>query len=399
MPSPHATPDQGGPGSAGTSPDITTGTDADVPGGIPAGITAEQDAFRSALTTTIETFLQEQLAVLGAISDESVPLISSIATLTSGGKRMRALLCYWGWRAASGTPGAPAPVIAGTALEFFQAAALIHDDVIDRSDTRRGRPSVHRQFSARHADAGWHLDAERFGVSAAILAGDLCLAFSEELFDASSSDASCARAGRTSARAIFNRMRTEVMAGQYLDLLEEAVGPDQTPALAEERALNILRFKSAKYSIERPLMLGGALAGADRALLDAYSAFALPLGEAFQLRDDVLGVFGDPEVTGKPAGDDLREGKRTFLIARALRSSSKDSSTRINAMLGDTDLDAEAIASLRATIVASGALSHTEALIDRKSAEAFDALTRLPTDAISREALRRLAEAAVTRTA
>ncbi|MHA7281167.1 polyprenyl synthetase family protein [Arthrobacter sp. MDT2-2] len=374
MPSAPATPDTGGSIS-----DI---------------VTAEQDGFRSSLTQTIEDFLAEQREVLAGISDESLPLISSIATLTKGGKRMRALLCYWGWRAAGGSPSASAPVVAGTALEFFQAAALIHDDIIDRSDTRRGRPSVHRQFTARHSDAGWHLDPERFGVSAAILAGDLCLAFSEELFTASCPDATAG-----AARTIFNRMRTEVMAGQYLDLLEEAVGPDQAPAVAEERALNILRFKSAKYSMERPLMLGGALAGADDAVLRSYSAFALPLGEAFQLRDDVLGVFGDPEVTGKPAGDDLREGKRTFLIARALGSSGSKARAGINAMLGDTSLDDAGVGMLRGLIVESGALAHTERLIAVKSEEAFSALAGLGIDAVSRRALHLLAEAAVTRTA
>ncbi|KQN99781.1 polyprenyl synthetase [Arthrobacter sp. Leaf234] len=369
-----ATPDPGGP-----APDV---------------ITAEQDLFRSALTRTIDEFLADQADVLTAISEESLPLISSIATLTRGGKRMRALLCYWGWRAAGGAPGAAAPVTAGTALEFFQAAALIHDDIIDRSDTRRGGPSVHRQFSARHTEAGWHLDPERFGVSAAILAGDLCLAFSEELFTAS-----CSAEAGEAARTIFNRMRTEVMAGQYLDLLEEAVGPDQTPEQAELRALNILRFKSAKYSMERPLMLGGALAGADEALLSDFSAFALPLGEAFQLRDDVLGVFGDPGVTGKPAGDDLREGKRTFLIARTLGESGSDVRARINAMLGDTELDDDAVHTLRGLIVASGALAQTETLIEERSAEAFRALAQLDVDTTSLEALRLLAEAAVTRTA
>ncbi len=366
----------------------------DQDGPVPDAIPEEQDRFRSSLTLGIEAFLDQQRDVLADISTESLPLITSIAALTSGGKRMRALLCYWGWRAAGGSPTASAPVVAGTALEFFQAAALIHDDIIDRSDTRRGRPSVHRQFTMRHADAGWHLDPERFGVSAAILAGDLCLAFSEELFTAS-----CSGTPGTAARTIFNRMRTEVMAGQYLDLLEEAVGPDQTPEVAEERALNILRFKSAKYSMERPLMLGGALAGADDALLSAYSAFALPLGEAFQLRDDVLGVFGDPEVTGKPAGDDLREGKRTFLIARALGSAPGAVRARINAMLGDTDLDDDAVGLLRGLIVDSGALAHTEQLIAGKSEAAFAALERLDIDGTSRHALRLLAEAAVTRSA
>ncbi len=357
-------------------------------------IATEQDHFRSALSRTIDDFLAEQRGLLAVISEESLPLISSIATLTNGGKRIRALLCYWGWRAAGGSADASAPVVAGTALEFFQAAALIHDDIIDRSDTRRGRPSVHREFSARHAEAGWHLDADRFGVSAAILAGDLCLAFSEELFTAS-----CSGAPGASARTIFNRMRTEVMAGQYLDLLEEAVGPDQTPAVAEDRALNILRFKSAKYSTERPLMLGGALAGADATLLGGYSAFALPLGEAFQLRDDVLGVFGDPRVTGKPAGDDLREGKRTFLVARALSVSDTGTRSAINTMLGDPTLDDDCIATLRELVTGSGALAHTEELIAQKSTEAFEALAGLGIDPASRLALHLLAEAAVTRTA
>ncbi|WP_104179394.1 polyprenyl synthetase family protein [Arthrobacter sp. B0490] len=366
----------------------------DQDGSVPGAISGEQDRFRSELTRSIDAFLAEQRDVLADISAESLPLISSIATLTSGGKRMRALLCYWGWRAAGGSPTASAPVTAGTALEFFQAAALIHDDIIDRSDTRRGRPSVHRQFTARHTDAGWHLDPERFGVAAAILAGDLCLAFSEELFTAS-----CSGTTGTAARTIFNRMRTEVMAGQYLDLLEEAVGPDQTPEVAADRALNILRFKSAKYSMERPLMLGGALAGADDRLLSAYSDFALPLGEAFQLRDDVLGVFGDPEVTGKPAGDDLREGKRTFLVARALGSGRDGVRARINAMLGDTSLDDAAVGMLRGLIIDTGALAHTEQLIAVKSEAAFAALDRLEVDAVSRRALSLLAEAAVTRTA
>ncbi len=365
------------------------------PGGSSDDVIAiEQSLFRTSLSQTIEQFLAEQRNVLTEISEESLPLISSIATLTGGGKRMRALLCYWGWRAAGGSADAVAPTVAGTALEFFQAAALIHDDIIDRSETRRGRPSVHRQFSTRHTDAGWHLDPERFGVSAAILAGDLCLSFSEELFTAA-----CREVAGDTARTIFNRMRTEVMAGQYLDLLEEAVGPDQTPEVAEERALNILRFKSAKYSMERPLMLGGALAGADETLLTAYSAFALPLGEAFQLRDDILGVFGDPDVTGKPAGDDLREGKRTLLIARALGASDEESRATINRMLGDTTLDEDAVTTLRALITGSGALELTERLIAEKSEEAFTALARLEVDAISRQALQLLAEAAVTRTA
>lgn len=363
-------------------------------GGSPLGtINRDQSAFRTSMTHESERFLAEQAAILAGISTESLVLLDAIRQLTGGGKRLRALLCYWGWRAAGGAPAAPAVVTAGVALEFFQAAALIHDDIIDRSDTRRGAPSVHRQFSIQHRNARWHLDPERFGVSSAILAGDLCLAFSEELFTSACEGLDCAR-----ARPIFNRMRTEVMAGQYLDLLEEAVGPDQTPDAAAERALNILRFKSAKYSMERPLMLGGALAGAGPELLEAFSSFALPLGEAFQLRDDVLGVFGDPAVTGKPAGDDLREGKRTYLIARTLGASDARGRALINSLLGRPDLSDADVAELRGRIEDSGALAHTEQLIAGRSTDAFLALDALPIDDLPAAALRALAEAAVTRT-
>ncbi|MBJ2122125.1 polyprenyl synthetase family protein [Arthrobacter sp. MSA 4-2] len=353
----------------------------------------DQGAFLSSMSEETGAFLAAQEEILAEISPESLSLLSAIRGLTSGGKRIRALLCFWGWRAAGGTGDLQPVARAGAALEFFQAAALMHDDVIDRSETRRGAPSIHRQFRQQHLDAGWHLDADRFGTSSAILAGDLCLAFSEELFTGA-----CVGAGASSARAIFNRMRTEVMAGQYLDLLEEAVGPDLPPATAADRALNILRYKSAKYSIERPVMLGGALAGADAATLARFSAFALPLGEAFQLRDDVLGVFGDPAVTGKPAGDDLREGKRTYLIARALAGSGPHDQGVLNSLLGDPALDDEGVSRLRGLITASGALRDTEKLIQDRSAEAFAALGVLETDEVSAAALGLLAEAAVTRT-
>ncbi len=272
---------------------------------------------------------------------------------------------------------------------------MIHDDVIDRSDTRRGSPSVHRQFGALHERNRWHLSPDRFGVSAAVLTGDLCLSFSEEQF----SDIGARAASGTGARAIFNRMRTEVMAGQYLDLLEEAVGPDRTPVDAAERAAQIVRFKSAKYSIEHPLGLGGALAGAGPALLAGYSAFSLPLGQAFQLRDDVLGVFGDPAVTGKPAGDDLREGKRTVLIARALQSGSSADRDLINNTLGQGDLGDDGIARLRDVITSSGALGAVESLIAKHSAAAAEGLKRLALDDTCRSALAGLATAAVSRSA
>ncbi|NOJ59829.1 polyprenyl synthetase family protein [Arthrobacter sp. 260] len=358
-------------------------------------VTSEQTAYRAGVTAGLDNFLARQREILASIAEDALEPAAAITRLTAGGKRLRALLCYWGFRGAGGAAGAPEPVLAGVALELFQAAALIHDDVIDRSDTRRGSPSVHRQFGTLHEGNRWHLSPDRFGVSAAILTGDMCLSFSEEQFSAIGAIAGSG----TEGRAIFNRMRTEVMAGQYLDLLEEAAGPDRTPSEAAERARQIVRFKSAKYSIEHPLGLGGALAGASPAQLRGYSAFSLPLGEAFQLRDDVLGVFGDPLVTGKPAGDDLREGKRTLLIAQALKDGSPADRQLINSTLGRADLDDDGVSRLRDAISTSGALQAVESLIAERWDASTAALDQIELDTVCRSALSGLATAAVSRSA
>ncbi|WP_247045121.1 polyprenyl synthetase family protein [Arthrobacter rhizosphaerae] len=355
----------------------------------------EQTAYVAAVAGKLNDFLTSRQNIMSTISQDIDPLMGSIANLVTGGKRLRALMCYWGWRGAGGNASASEVVTAGSALELFQAAALIHDDIIDRSDTRRGGPSVHRRFTQLHADQGWSLDSERFGHAAAILTGDLCLSFSEESF----TDIGERAASGSQARLIFNLMRAEVMAGQYLDILEEVAGPVRDRAGAVTRAQSIIRFKSAKYSTEHPLALGGALAGASEELLRGYSAFALPLGEAFQLRDDVLGVFGDPATTGKPAGDDLKEGKRTVLVAFALDLATPQESAFIDSCLGRPDLTDEDIAEIRRIIVDCGALQATEVLIDEFGSAAFAALDLLPLEDLPKTALRKLAEATVSRAA
>ncbi|MFD0528010.1 polyprenyl synthetase family protein [Kitasatospora arboriphila] len=234
--------------------------------------------------------------------------------LLDGGKRLRPAFCYWGWRGAGGSADHPGIADAAAALELLQASALVHDDLMDRSDTRRGLPSVHRRFEGLHRENGWRGDREQYGASAAVLLGDLLLIWCDELFQSSGLPDDAVRA----AKPVFDLMRTEVMVGQYLDVLEPVAG-DSADAGALDRAQTVLHYKSAKYTIERPLQVGALLAGAGPGLVEAYGAFGLPLGEAFQLRDDLLGVFGDPAVTGKPAGDDLREGKRTLLVAHAMR--------------------------------------------------------------------------------
>ena len=300
-------------------------------------------------------------------------MLTALDSLLSGGKRLRPAFCYWGWRGSGGTD-IPEFFSAAASLELLQAGALIHDDVMDGSDTRRGQPAAHRGFEALHAGSGWRGSAEAFGSGAAILLGDICLTWCDEMFQSSGLPAEALRRGRP----VFDLMRTEVMCGQYLDLLGQARGPSPDGHAMVEAALRIVRYKSAKYTIERPLQLGAALAGSES--VAALSAYGLPLGVAFQLRDDVLGVFGDPAQTGKPAGDDLREGKRTVLVALTLERATPTQAEVVESLLGDPGLDPAGVELLRSVIVDTGALDACEEMIDRYAAEASAALAAAPFD-------------------
>ncbi|GAA3920156.1 polyprenyl synthetase family protein [Streptomyces lacrimifluminis] len=249
--------------------------------------------------------------------------------LLFGGKLLRPLLCVTGWHAA-GSNGGLRPVLqVAASLEMFHAFALIHDDLMDDSATRRGRPTVHRVFTARHTGGHSERAAAHFGAGAAILIGDLALAWSDELLH------TAGLAPRQLACVLphLDAMRTEVMYGQYLDLLTAG-----RPTADVDAALTVVRYKTAKYTLERPLHLGAALAGADRTVLGACTDYALPLGEAYQLRDDLLGVFGSPAQTGKSALDDLRDAKATVLIALALQAASPAQADRLRALIGNPRL-------------------------------------------------------------
>ncbi|MEU8345889.1 geranylgeranyl diphosphate synthase, type I [Actinomadura meyerae] len=332
-------------------------------------------------------FVDRQRPALLTISDDLGPLLSALDALLGGGKRLRPAFCYWGWRAAGGEDS-PGIVAAAASLELLQASALVHDDVMDSSDTRRGQPSAHRRFEALHRAQGWPGDAEAFGGGAAILLGDLCLAWSSEMFETCGLDAGPRRRGR----AVYDLMRTEVMCGQYLDMLEGTRG-----RATVETALRVVEYKSAKYTIERPLHLGAVLAGARPDVTAALTGYGLPLGIAFQLRDDVLGVFGDPAETGKPAGDDLREGKRTVLIALTLERATAAQAAAVRRRLGDPALDRPGVDELRTIIEETGGLAACEAMIERYLREAEDSLRAAPVTAEAREALGELAVAATTR--
>ena len=359
----------------------------------------------------IDAFVADRAPILLSVSDELVPLIDISRRFLSGGKRFRALFCYWGWQAASNEPdefdpfadaeaASPGPAIVGAAaaLEVFHAAALVHDDIIDKSDTRRGSASAHRLLEHVHSTSGWSGDAADFGRSVAILQGDLLLGWSDELLDEALEELPDRRSARRT-RLEFNAMRTEVTAGQYLDILEERAWPTRAEAEFRERAERVIVYKSAKYSVLAPLVIGAAMAGAADAQLSALRSFGLPLGMAFQLRDDLLGVFGDEQVTGKPSGDDLREGKRTVLIAIARERLPASARRLLDELLGDPELDDDQIRLLQATIRDSGAVDEVEALIARNVVRAITALSDAPLTARSRRELTSLAETVTRRTA
>jgi geranylgeranyl diphosphate synthase type I len=345
----------------------------------------ERAGLRPRVDKALAAFLATQRLKLVDIDTALAEVSDAVeAFVLLGGKRLRPAFAYWGYRGAGGLDNDHV-VAAVSALELVQASALIHDDLIDRSDTRRGEPSVHRRFEAQHTASRWRGGAAAFGGSAAVLLGDLALAWSDELLNTSGLPAE----ELAGARPDFDEMRTEVMVGQYLDLLSQV-----TADTSVERAGKVARYKSAKYTVERPLLLGAALAGAPPAVRASYSAFGLPLGEAFQLRDDVLGVFGDPAQTGKPAGDDLREGKRTYLVASAFAAADAADREVLDAGLGDPDID---VTKMRAIIRDSGALDRTEERITMLTGAALAALADADIEEEAREVLRDLADAATKR--
>ncbi|MEU2366855.1 polyprenyl synthetase family protein [Streptomyces noursei] len=317
---------------------------------------------RSAVEERLTTFLdaKAQLAAAQGFPAEVTDVLQDL--ILGDGKRIRPVLCVAGWRAAGGC-GDEGPVLrVAASLEMFHAFALVHDDVMDRSATRRGRPSAHEAIAARHVGRP---DAARLGMDAAVLLGDLALAWSDELFHA-------ARLGPdqlAAATAVLDGMRTELMYGQYLDLL--ATG---RPSADVDAALRIARFKSAKYTVERPLQLGAVLAGADVGVRTALSAFGLPLGEAFQLRDDLLGAFGDPSETGKPAAEDLREGKHTALLARALRRATGTERDLLTGYSQGVPPGPAEVVRIRAVLEGTGARAEVEVMIEERRRQALRVL-------------------------
>jgi len=347
------------------------------------------DDLRERIAGALHEFVSTATPQLDDIGDELRPLTAAATEFVlGGGKRLRPRFCYWAARAV-GAPDDDAIVRAAASLELLQACALVHDDVIDRSATRRGQPAMHERFATLHRAEAWTGDPALFGAAAAILVGDLFLVWSEAMLAVSGVDA----AALARARPISDIMRVEIMGGQYLDVVEQVRGGGSV-----ESALRVARYKAAKYTVERPLHLGAALADGDDEIFAVFTNYGLPLGEAFQLRDDLLGVYGDPAVTGKPAGDDLREGKRTALVAITMQSATPAGREVLTKRLGDHDLDDDGVAEIREIVTASGAADHVEAAIAERVRTAVNAIRDARLDPTARDALVELAGDAGHRT-
>ena len=294
-----------------------------------------------------------------------------------GGKRLRPSFCHWGYVGAGGQAGDQQILDAGAALELMHAFALFHDDVMDDAASRRGTPTTHTVFANAHAAAGWAGEPRRFGEGVAILVGDLAFVMADQLLIDAPRD----------AWVIWNELRTELNIGQLLDIVGSVQGDRRL-----DKAERICRYKSGKYTVERPLHLGAVLAAPDRAeeLLPALSAYGLPLGDAFQMRDDVMGAFGDEAVTGKPVGGDLREGKPTPLLARAVLASTPAQRAVLDEV-GSPNLDDADIERIQQVIVDTGALAALEKQIAALTVEAIAAIEVAPISATSRDELIALA--------
>lgn len=342
-------------------------------------------ALRRRVEDQLATFLSARLAEASDPGLDRILLEPVVDLLLRDGKRLRPAFCFWGWRGAGGAD-CDQVLAAATSLELLHGCALIHDDVMDGSVMRRGRPAVHRELAVGHATRGWRGVSDHFGVAGAVAAGDLCLVWADKMLRASGlPPESLTRAG-----PVFDAMREETIRGQYLDLITQAEG-----ALRVEDAIAVAQAKTAASTTVGPLRFGATLAGADEALLVAYVDYATPLGVAFQLRDDLLGAFGDPRATGKPSGDDLRDGKCTLLLAETRRRAGERDARLIDTLL--TEGTEDGVVELRAMIEATGARTFVEGEVSRLAARALVALERAPlADASARAVLRGLAVAVTT---
>jgi geranylgeranyl diphosphate synthase type I len=349
---------------------------------LPSVLSLPAGHITSLVDDELTRFLAEQRRDIGSLAPEAAALIDEIQrTVRAGGKRLRPLFCFWGHRASGGLEG-PEIIRAAAAIELLHTSAIVHDDVVDRSQVRRGQPTA---FKALGVGSG-----DRYGRAAAILAGDMAQAMADTLLAAAGFPPDRLMA----AFVHFNRMRVEAVSGELLDLVAMRRG-----AASEADARRVAALKSGSYTVVGPLLVGAALAGADRALEEALRAYGRPLGEAFQLRDDVLGTFGDPALTGKDRDADIREGKQTALLSKARGLGSEPVRRLLADAVGKPEASPGRVEEVRLAIRDSGALEATIELIGSLGARAKVAVSSATLDPEAGRALETLADLVTLRDA
>ncbi|MGW2964238.1 polyprenyl synthetase family protein [Streptomyces sp. NPDC001220] len=340
-------------------------------------------AFKVRVDEVLHRFVAQEADLFAAIDPLLGPVAEQLEAAVADGKRLRAAFCYWGWRAV-GQPDSDALVRAAASMELVHAAAVVHDDLIDDSPLRHGRPTAH---VALRAAVPARPCGDGTARSLAMLVGDLLMSLAGQLFATCGLPAAYLARGRP----LWSLLARELIAGECLEILRTGTGPDTTASL------KVIRYKTAKYTVEQPLLIGGALAGAGERLRAGYSAYGLPLGEAFQLRDDLLGLFGEPEHTGKANADDVRGHRPTALLAETWRLARDDDRERLGALLGKRDLGAEGLDAVREVMCRLGAPDRIEHMIGARVVEALDALHSLDVPAPAAGALTALAHSAAVR--
>lgn len=343
---------------------------------------AETERLRERVDAALRAYLENSLPRVAALHETLVPLVDELgAFVLNGGKRLRPVLVLLGYRAAHGED-LDAVMGPALAMELLHTCALLHDDIIDAAPTRRGRTATHVAFAQLHRDGGWNGDADAFGTAAAILLGDLAFVQADELF----LQGTVAPDRLLAGFHVFTELREEVMAGQYLDVLAATTG-----TTSREIAMTVASYKSGRYSVARPLQVGAVLAGAGADLVEGLLRVGDPLGQAFQIRDDLLGVFGTEDETGKSALGDLAEGKRTLLVAEADARLEGADLERFRSLLGRPDLSHAQADELRELMTSSGALEATSATVDALVARSLAELDALPIESAAGGVLRELA--------
>ncbi|HET6857819.1 MAG TPA: polyprenyl synthetase family protein [Streptomyces sp.] len=343
----------------------------------------EHVALKSRIDQVLDEFVADEAQALADIDVSLEPIAEQLRVATIHGKRLRAAFCYWGWRGA-GQPDSEALVRAAGAIELVHAAAVVHDDLIDRSRTRHGRPTAHIALREALADRA----RPKAGAEAlAILTGNLLVSLAGQLFTTCGLPG--AYLGR--ARSLWGVLARELVAGECMEILRTGAEPDP------DISVKVIRYKTAKYTVEHPLLIGGLLAGAPPRLLDAYSGYGLPLGEAFQLRDDLLGLFGDPARTGKNPADDLVGNRPTALMAHTLQAADPQERRDLHRLLGQARPSGQQVERVRQIVRRTGALTRVEDMISARSREATDALVGADLTAEAHHALSGLAASATDR--